>query len=65
MMKATDNYKAKMEIWARENRVMATPKAEGLPHFSCRRFSSASDMNAWKRQLLSDVAKRGGVQWRK
>ena len=62
-MKIADNYKAKLEIWAAEGRVVAMPRATGFPRFSCQRFSSGAEMNAWKKELLAETARQGGVRW--
>jgi hypothetical protein len=62
-MKATDDRLAKYKIWAAESRVVRMPKAEGFPSFGCQRFSSAAEMNAWKKELLAETARRGGVRW--
>jgi hypothetical protein len=64
-MKIANNYKAKVKIWASESRVTALPKAVGFPVFSCRRFSSADEMNAWKKEMLSEIARNGGLKWKK
>ena len=63
--KSTDNYEAKLDIWAREGKVCPLPKATGLPRFGARRFGSYREMNAWKRQLLDRIAAQGGVRWTK
>ncbi len=64
-MKSTDNYKIKLKIWADENRVVGLPKAIGFPKFGCQRFASGDEMNAWKKELLAETARSGGVQWTK
>ena len=64
-MKRTDDYKAKLKMWAAEGRVVACPKAVGLPRFGSRRFSSGAEMNAWKKEFLAEIARNGGVQWTK
>lgn len=64
-MKNKDNYKVKFKIWASDNHVVALPKAIGFPEFECKRFSSGDDMNAWKKELLAETARRGGVRWMK
>lgn len=64
-MKINNDYKAKLKIWASDNRIISLPKAVGFPEFSCKRFSSGSEMNAWKKELLAETARRGGVQWMK
>lgn len=62
-MKKTDDYKAKLEMWAREERVVPLPRATGFPVFGCRRFSSGAEMNEWKKELLAETARHGGVKW--
>jgi hypothetical protein len=62
-MKISDDYEAKLTIWARESRVYALPKVTGLPSFGSKRFRSYEEMNAWKRDYLAEIARRGGVQW--
>ena len=62
-VKRTDDYSAKYELWAREGRVYALPKIAGLPRFGSRKFTSHREMNDWKRSLLDEVARLGGVRW--
>ena len=64
-MKYTDDYQAKYRIWAEENKVHPLPKCTGWPIFRSKRFDSYEQMNAWKRELLLEVARRGGVKWTK
>ena len=64
-MKITDDYDAKLEIWARERKVYPLPKVQGLPRFHPQKFSSYAEFNAWKRGLLDEIALRGGVTWTK
>jgi hypothetical protein len=64
-MKTTDDYKAKFSMWAAEARIAPMPRATGIPSFSCRRFCSAEEMNAWKKELMAETARRGGVRWMK
>ena len=65
LMKITDNYKIKLRMWATDNRVVSLPKAIGCPAFGCKRFSSGEEMNIWKKELLAETARMGGVQWTK
>lgn len=62
-MKRTDDYDSKLEMWARESRVHPLPRARGLPRFKSRKFSSYKAFNAWKRGLLDEIARNGGVTW--
>jgi hypothetical protein len=64
-MKITDDYGAKFEIWARENKVVRLPRITNLPKFGHRRFDSYEELNAWKQSLLDELLKQGGAQWTK
>lgn len=64
-MKIKNDYKAKLKIWAVEAKVVSLPKAVGFPTFSCRRFSSGDEMNVWKKNMLAEIARRGGLRWTK
>ena len=55
-MKITDNYKAKYTLWASEPHVVEAT-APKLPRFKTRRFSSHAEMNAWKQELLREIAR--------
>ncbi|OGV63514.1 MAG: hypothetical protein A2498_06965 [Lentisphaerae bacterium RIFOXYC12_FULL_60_16] len=58
-----DQYEAKYELWAREQKVYALPKAHGLPPFKPQKFDSYEAFNRWKRAYLDEIASRGGVTW--
>lgn len=62
-MKITDDYDAKLKIWAREGKVHRLPKVHGLPPFSPKKFSSYAEMNEWKKEYLAQIAAQGGVTW--
>jgi hypothetical protein len=62
-MKYTDDYSAKLRLWAQNPRVLHLPKMVGLPKFSSKKFKSHAEMNAWKKDLLSRIAANGGCQW--
>lgn len=55
-MKITDDYRAKYRLWAAHPRVIAAPTPPHLPKFASRRFSSHAEMNAWKRELIRELA---------
>ncbi len=63
MIKEHDDYKAKIGMWAKNGKVVRMPKPVGLPEFGCHRFSSPSEMNAWKEDFMAEIARRGGVKW--
>ena len=65
VVKYTDDYQAKYRIWAKEGRVHPLPRCVGWPEFHSKKFSSYEEMNAWKRELLLEVARKGGVRWTK
>jgi hypothetical protein len=62
-MKVTDQYEAKLDIWAREGKVYPLPKAVGIPAFRPQKFSSHAEFNAWKRLLRDAIADQGGLTW--
>jgi hypothetical protein len=64
-VKTTDNYAAKLEIWAREGKVARLPRIANLPRFGHRRFSSYEELNTWKQSLRDQLAEQGGAQWTK
>jgi len=65
IMKITDNYNGKLEIWAREGKVVRMPRIANLPKFGCHRFDSYQELNAWKQSLRDRLVEQGGAQWTK
>lgn len=57
-MKITDDYRAKIRLWAEHQRVVALPVGPPLPKFSAQRFRSHQEMNRWKHELLLELARR-------
>jgi len=55
-MKLTDNYRAKYRLWAENPRVVPPGAPVKLPHFTSKKFSSHSEMNAWKQSILRQLA---------
>ena len=64
-MKITDDYRGKLELWAREGKVARLPRIANLPSFGHCRFDSYEALRAWKQALLNEIEQRGGVQWMK
>ena len=69
-MKAADDIHAKIRFWAAEaaqpgHRPLPCPQPDGLPAFAPRRFSSYAELNEWKRGYLLEIARRGGVKWKR
>jgi hypothetical protein len=55
-MKVSDDYKAKVRLWAERPTVMPLPPPPRLPRFAAQRFSSHAEMNRWKQALFREVA---------
>jgi hypothetical protein len=69
-VKATDDIHAKVRFWVEESsrpgyRPRPCPVPINLPRFSRQCFSSYPDLNEWKRRYLLEVARLGGVQWKR
>jgi hypothetical protein len=64
-MKSTDDYAAKLELWARQKKPVRLPRIANLPRFGHRRFNSYEELNAWKQSLRDQLAAQGGAQWTK
>lgn len=56
MPKITDDYRAKIRMWAANPQVIPPLPLPKLPKFSRQKFNSYEEMNEWKRQLLLRVA---------
>jgi hypothetical protein len=61
-MKYTDDYSAKLRLWAQNPRVLPLPKIAGLPKFSAQKFKSHAEMNVWKEEYLKHIAASGGCR---
>lgn len=55
-IKISDDYSAKVRLWAAHPRVLPAPGPFRLPHFRSRRFSSHAEMNAWKAGMMREIA---------
>jgi hypothetical protein len=56
-MKITDDYKAKIRLWAASPQVVPDNPPKNIPKFGCKKFQSYAEMNAWKKSLLLEMAK--------
>ena len=63
--KFTDDYSAKLKIWASEPKVHPMPMLMNLPRFGAKKFRSHAEMNAWKKELLMELALNGGAEWKR
>jgi hypothetical protein len=57
-VKSSDDYRAKVRLWASRPTVVPLPAGPALPMFKAWRFSTHQEMNAWKRALLREVARQ-------
>jgi hypothetical protein len=64
-MKRTDDYHARLGFWARDPKPCRMPRPIGIPHFGWKKFNSYEEMNAWKKSLLKQIARQGGVKWKR
>ena len=69
-MKATDDNQAKIRFWVAEAsrpgfRPRSCPVPANLPSFPPQRFSSYAELNAWKLRYLREIARQGGVKWKR
>ena len=60
-----DDYQAKLRIWAAQRRVVAFPVPVLPFRVGVKRFASHEELNAWKRDLLVQIARSGGVTWKR
>ncbi len=56
-MKVTDDYRAKVRLWAQQPRVVSLPSVPPLPKFGSQKFRTHEEMNLWKEALLREVAR--------
>lgn len=58
-----DNYNAKYKLWAADPKVVAGPNMVLPIKFPPQKFSSYQEMNEWKKNILVEIAEKGGVKW--
>jgi len=63
--KSADNYKSKIKFYIRNPQVAHIGVTPEFPRFGHVRFTSYDEMNAWKKELLRSLARRGGCSWKK
>lgn len=56
--KITDDYRAKIRLWAMHPTVLAAPPPPKLPKFGSKKFSDHQAMNRWKKELLGELARQ-------
>jgi hypothetical protein len=62
-MKMAGHPDAKIVLWARQRAVVRLPRIANLPRFGSRKFDSYGAFNAWKNELILELARRGGAKW--
>jgi formylmethanofuran dehydrogenase subunit E-like metal-binding protein len=55
-VKITDDYHAKVRLWAQKPTVVALPPGLLLPKFAARKFRTHEEMNQWKQSLPRELA---------
>jgi hypothetical protein len=61
-MKVTDDYKAKIRLWAANPKVEPLPPCGTvIPRFGAKKFANHAEMNRWKQTLLLEVARSHGT----
>lgn len=56
-VKITDDYQAKVRLWARQPVVATRPSGPPLPKFPAQKFRTHEEMNQWKQALLRELAR--------
>lgn len=54
--KLTDDYTAKIRLWAANPRIWPLPPGPPIPRFSPQKFNSYEEMNEWKKNLILQIA---------
>jgi hypothetical protein len=57
-MKFSDDYRAKLEIWARHPRVTPLPAAPLPAPFPAQKFSSHEEFYRWKKERILNLARK-------
>jgi hypothetical protein len=65
IMKYTDDYNAKFEIWAKEKKIHPLPNFDFPFRIESKKFSSYEEFNRWKDDLLLRIADAGGLKWKR
>ena len=56
-MKQTDDYGAKIRLWAADQKVWPAQSLCSFPKFSGQKFRSHEEMNRWKENYLRQIAR--------
>ncbi len=57
-MKISDDYRAKIKLWAANPQVIPLPPGPRLPPFPPQKFRSYEEMNRWKEDYLREIARQ-------
>ena len=58
-MKISDDYDAKIKLWAQNPKQQPLDPLPRMPKVRSQKFSSHAEMNAWKAELLARLAREG------
>lgn len=61
--KQSDDYDAKLRMWAANPRVYPLPKIKNMPRIESRKFNSYQEFQEWKERLLEEIVAAGGLEW--
>ena len=62
--RTVDIREQKIRLWLANPPEMKFPVPVDLPKFAKKSFRNYDEMNAWKREYLSEIAARGGIKWK-
>jgi hypothetical protein len=55
-VKISDDYRAKVRLWAMRPAVVALPPGPTLPGFTAQKFQTHVELNQWKKSRLRKLA---------
>jgi hypothetical protein len=55
-VKISDDYRAKVRLWAMRPAVVALPPGPTLPGFTAQKFHTHAELNQWKKSRLRELA---------
>ncbi len=57
-VKISDDYHAKIRLWAARPVVVPLPRGPVFPRFKVQRFRNHAEMNLWKAEFLRQIARQ-------
>jgi hypothetical protein len=56
-VKISDDYRAKVRLWAMRPTVVPLPPVAPMPKFTALRFATHEELNQWKQSRLLELAR--------